>query len=195
MDRQAKKDSLNFLVDRFSGVNSAVFTSYKGLSAQDMADIRNLIREGGGEYKVVKNTLALMALEKSGSEQAIEFVEGPCGIAFSSEEPIGIVKTLVKFAKEHELLVLKGGILEGEVVDVAKLKVIASLPSRDELLANLLGSLNAPISKLSSYLYQMISGLVCVINLIKDKQAHSDASLPQSGQVTSEQEEGGENAK
>lgn len=186
MDKNTKKENLKFLVDKLSGLKtSAVFTNFKGLSAQDMYDMRRLIKDNGGEYKVIKNTLALMAIAKAGHEQAKDFISGPCGIAFSPEEPTKLVKALVGFSKEKEAFVLKGGILEGEIINDEKLKLIASLPEREELLAGMLMNLNAPISNLTNYLHQMISSFVCVINLIKSKPA-SDAGT---------QDEGGKNAK
>ena len=181
MDKKTKQESLDFLVNKLSDLNSVVFTNFKGLSAQNMSSMRKLIKTGGGEYKVVKNTIALMAIKKSGKEEAQQFISGSCGIASSSEDPIRLVKMLVSFSKENEALVLKGGIIEGEIVDQGKLKMIATLPSKNELLANVLGDLKAPISNLVSYLHQMIQGLVCVVNSIKNKQARSDVMLEQDG--------------
>jgi large subunit ribosomal protein L10 len=178
MDRKTKQENLNFLIDKLSNIKSVVFTNFKGLSAQEMSSMRRLIREEGGDYKVVKNTIALMAIEKSGNEEAKQFISGSCGIAFSPMESIGLVKILVNFSKENESLVLKGGIIEGEIVDNERLKRLAALPGKNELLTNILVDLRGPISNLINYLYQMTLGLVCVINLVKSKQ-----------------EEGGKNAK
>jgi large subunit ribosomal protein L10 len=181
MDRNAKKESLKFLVDKLSDLKFAViFTNFKGLSAQGMYDMRKAIKDNGGEYKVIKNTLALMAIARSGHGQAKDFISGPCGIAFSSEEPIKLVKALVSFSKENESFVLKGGILEGEIIDDGKLKTIAALPPEEQLLAGIAMNLNAPISNTVNYLHQMVSSLVCVINLIKSKPA-SDAGTQDEG--------------
>lgn len=167
MDRKTKQESLNFLLDRLSNLNSIVFTNFKGLSAQDMSDVRSLLREKGGEYKVVKNTIALMAIEKANKDTQ-QFVSGACAIAFLPENPIGSLKTLINFSKEHEALVLKGGVIEGEMVDSEKLKQIAALPERSELLTSVVVNLKAPVSNMVSYLHQMIFGLVNVINSIKN---------------------------
>jgi len=171
MDKKTKQKNLDFLVDKLSNLNSVVFTNFKGLSAQDMDSVRKLIKTEGGEYKVVKNTITLMAIKKSGKEETRQFVSGPCAIAFSSEDPVGLVKILINFSKEHEALILKGGIIEGEIVDQEKLKMIATLLSKNELLTNVLGDLKTPISNLINYLNQMIMNLVCVVNLIKNKPA------------------------
>ncbi len=180
MDKKTKQKNLDFLVDKLSNLNSVIFTNFKGLSAQDMANMRKLIKEGGGEYKVVKNTITLMAIKKSGKENAQQFVSGSCAIAFSPEDPVGLIKILINFSKEHEALVLKGGVIEGEIVDKERLKIVATLPTKNELLAKAFGDLRAPISNLVNYLNQMISGLVCVVNLIKNK-ACSDATSEQDG--------------
>ncbi len=182
MDKKTKQKNLDFLVDKLSNLNSVVFTNFKGLSAQDMNSMRKSIKTGGGEYKVVKNTITLMAIKKSGKEETRQFVSGPCAIAFSSEDPVGLVKILINFSKEHEALILKGGIIEGEIVDQEKLKMIATLPGKNELLAQAFGNLKAPVSNLVNYLHQMIFGLVCVINLIKSKQEEGGKDAKEGNQ-------------
>ena len=168
MDKKTKQASLDFLVDKLSNLKSVVFTNFKGLSAQDMANMRKLMREKGGEYKVVKNTISLMALKKSGREDAQQFISGSCAIAFLPEDPVGPIKILMNFAKEHASLVLKGGIVEGDIVDNEKLKKIAALPNKKELLTVIVGDLKAPMSNLCNYLHQIIFSLVFVINSIKN---------------------------
>jgi large subunit ribosomal protein L10 len=182
MDRKTKQERLDFLVDKLSNLNSVVFTNFKGLSAQNMCSMRKLITEAGGEYKVVKNTIALMAIKKSGKEGAQQFISGPCGIVFSSQDPVSLIKILLNFSKEKEALVLTGGIIEGELVDNENLKKIAALPTKKELLANVFGDLRAPVSNLVNYLYQVIWGLVCVVNLIKNnKPAYQQKTGKQDG--------------
>jgi large subunit ribosomal protein L10 len=168
MDKKAKQESLDFLVDRLSNLKSIVFTNFKGLSAQQMSSIKQLTREGKGEYKVVKNTIALKAIEKSGREGAQQFISGSCAIAFLPEDPISLIKVLVNFSKEYQALILKGGIIEGEIVSDENLRKIATLPSKMELLTSVVVDLNAPVSKLVNYLHQMIFSLVSVINSIKN---------------------------
>ncbi len=165
MDKKTKQESLDFLVNKLSSLKSMVFTNFKGLSAQEMSRIKQLAREGNGEYKVVKNTIALKAIDKSGREEANQFVSGSCAIAFLPEDPIPLVKALANFSKEHQALILKGGIIEGESVSDESLKKIAVLPSKIELLTNVVGNLNAPVSNLVNYLHQLIFSLVSVINL------------------------------
>lgn len=168
MDKKTKQKNLDFLADKFSNLSSIIFTNFKGLTAQDMSSIKKLAKEGGGEYKVVKNTITLKAIKKSAKETIETFVSGPCAVAFLPDDPAPLLKTLINFSKEHEALVLKGGIVCGELADIATLKKIAALPGRKELLASVVGGLNAPISNLAGCLHQMIFKLVSVINLIKN---------------------------
>ncbi len=175
MDKKTKKENLDLLVGKLSGLKSVVFTNFKGLSAQDMSNMRSLMREKGGEYKVVKNTIALMAIKQRGKEDAQQFVSGPCAIAFLPEDPVGPMKILINFSKEHEAFLLKGGIIEGDIVDIEKLRKLAALPSRNELLTSVVRDLQAPISNLVSYLNQIILGLVCVVNSIKNKPAQTNS--------------------
>ncbi|MDD5454472.1 MAG: 50S ribosomal protein L10 [Candidatus Ratteibacteria bacterium] len=171
MDKKAKQESLDFLVDRLSNLKSMVFTNFKGLSAQEMSSIKRLAKEGNGEYKVVKNTIALKAMAKSGREEANQFISGSCAIAFLPEDPISLLKVLVNFSKEHKALILKGGVIEGESVSDEGLKKIAILPSRPELLTKVVCDLNAPVSHLVNCLHQMIFSLVSVINAVRSKSS------------------------
>jgi len=175
MDKKAKEESLDFLVGRLNTLKSVIFTNFKGLSAQDMSTIKKLAREQNGEYKVIKNTIALKAISKSGKEEVEQFISGPCAVAFLSDDPVSFVKTLVSFSKEHQALILKGGIIEGEMMSDENLKKLAALPSKNELLTSVVGNLNAPIANLVNYLHQMIFSMVSVMNSIKNKNS-SDAS-------------------
>ncbi len=168
MDKKTKQESLDFLVDRLSNSKSIMFTNFKGLSAQEMSSIQQLAREGNGTYKVVKNTITLKAIDKSGREGINQFVSGSCAIAFLPEDPMSLVKAFVSFSKEHQALILKGGIIGGEIVSDENLKKIAALPSKTQLLTSVVGNLNAPVANLVSYLHQMIFSLVSVINSIKN---------------------------
>ncbi len=175
MDKKTKQENLDFLVDKLSNLKSVIFTNFQGLNAQEMSSIKQLTREQNGEYKVVKNTIALKAMDKSNKIETQQFIAGPCAIAFLPEDPIPLIKTLVNFSKEHQALILKGGVLEGEIVSDENLKKISTLPSKIELLTNMVGDLNAPVSGLVNYLHQMIFGLVNVINSIKNSsEKHRD---------------------
>lgn len=170
MNKREKQEALKFLIDKFKSSKSIIFTNYQGLTAQEMLTLRRAMQQKGGEYKVVKNTLILIVLEKSGNKELEKFVSGPSALVFISDEPMEVVKTLVSFSKENESLVLLGGVVEGRIVNRTDLNGIASLPSKEQLLALCLGNLSAPLSHLVNYLERMIVSLVLVLNLIKNKQ-------------------------
>jgi large subunit ribosomal protein L10 len=181
MDKKTKQKNLDFLVDRLKNWESVVFTNFKGLNAQEMSSIKKLARDEKGEYKVVKNTIVLKAIDKSGRQGAEQLVSGSCALAFLPEDPMSLLKELVGFSKAHQALVLKGGIIDGEVLSDESLKELAALPSKTELLTNIVSGLNAPINKLVSCLHQMIFSLVSVIDSIKTKNSSDDSRNIQDG--------------
>jgi len=174
MNREEKTKSLEFLNQLFKEQENVLFTSFKGLTAEQMNGLRKSIREKGeGGYRVVKNTLLDMVLENCERANLKDFVQGPTGVAYSSREPINLIKMLVAFAKENEVFDLRGGIIEGKMVDREGLADIAVLPSREQLLATLLAQMRAPISNLTNCLYQVIASIVYVLDSIAKNKSNT----------------------
>ena len=171
MNREEKTKSLEFLNQLFKEEENVLFTSFKGLTAGQMNDLRKSIREKGeGEYKVVKNTLLNIVLESCKRENLKDFVQGPTGIAYSSEEAINLVKILATYTKENDAFDLRGGVIEGRIVNREELADIAVLPSREQLLATLFAQMRAPLSNLTNCLYQVIASIVYVLDsIVKNK--------------------------
>lgn len=137
---------------------SCVVVDYKGLTVEEVTELRNKFREAGVDYKVYKNTLVRRAAQQVGNMEQFDDVNlvGTNAIAFGYEDPVAPAKIVSEFAKTHPKLELKMGFVEGEFYDSEKLKELAEIPSREELIAKLLGSLKAPVSNFVYLLDAMI---------------------------------------
>ena len=152
---EMKKAIVEEIADKFSKSSSAILFDYRGLTVEEVTELRKQFREAGVDYKVYKNTLVKRALEKAGVEGLTDLMEGPNAIAFSFEDPITPAKIGSEFAKTHKALELKAGVVEGEFFDEEKVKELAAIPSREVLIGKLLGSLKAPVSNFA-YMLQAI---------------------------------------
>lgn len=151
-----KKKVVAEITDKFQRSVAAVIVDYRGLKVEDVTELRKQCREEGLEYKVYKNTLSRMAAEKAGMEELVDQLVGPNAIVFSYEDPVAAAKIASDFSKKNKNLELKVGVVEGVFYDEEKLKEFASIPSREELIAKLLGSLKAPVSNFAYLLQAMI---------------------------------------
>ena len=132
---------------KFEDAKSVVLFDYRGLSVSEVTDLRKKLRENGADYKVYKNTLTKRALDDLKIDMN-QYLEGPSAVTFGTDE-LSIVKILSDFAKEHEALELKAGIIEGKVADLDDLKRYAAIPSRDTLLTQIAAGLMGTVRDLS----------------------------------------------
>ncbi|MDQ0255994.1 large subunit ribosomal protein L10 [Evansella vedderi] len=133
------------ITTKFQESQSTIVVDYRGLDVAEVTELRKQLREAGVDFKVYKNTMARRATEKAGLQELDASLVGPTAIAFSNDDVIAPAKVLAGFAKKHEALEIKAGIIEGKVVSVDEVKAIADLPSREGLLSMLLSVLQAPI--------------------------------------------------
>ncbi|HEV2361659.1 MAG TPA: 50S ribosomal protein L10 [Acidimicrobiales bacterium] len=138
--------------DRLARADGAIFTEYRGLKVQEMANLRRLLAAAGGEYKVYKNTLVRRAAHETGLEVIEPMLEGPTGIAFVEGDAAAVAKVLRDFAKTSPALVVKGGLLGTSYLDGKGAAALADLPSREALLAQIAGVLAAPMQKFAGLL-------------------------------------------
>lgn len=135
------------IVEKLNNSSSAVVVDYKGLTVAEVTELRKVMREAGVDYKVYKNTLVRRAAQEVGIEQFNdELLVGTNAIAFGYDDPVAPARILKKFIETHPKMQLKMGVIEGEFYDEAKMMELANIPSREELIAKLLGSLKAPVS-------------------------------------------------
>ena len=142
---ESKKSVVSEISEKFTNSSSTVVAKYRGISVAEVTELRRALRAEGAEMKVYKNTLASKAAEDAGYADLKNVLTGPNAIAFGGDET-GAARVMAQFAKKHEALVLKGGIVEGKVVDVNTINELAALPNRDGMLSMLLSVLNAPVS-------------------------------------------------
>ncbi|MDR8685546.1 50S ribosomal protein L10 [Staphylococcus aureus] len=142
---EAKKQLVDEIAEVLSNSVSTVIVDYRGLTVAEVTDLRSQLREAGVEYKVYKNTMVRRAAEKAGIEGLDEFLTGPTAIATSSEDAVAAAKVISGFAKDHEALEIKSGVMEGNVITAEEVKTVGSLPSHDDLVSMLLSVLQAPV--------------------------------------------------
>jgi large subunit ribosomal protein L10 len=133
---------------RLKSAKMAIVTEYRGLSVQQMTKLRREIRDVSGEYHVIKNTLVRRALKDTAFCDLEKLLEGPNGWVFAYEDPVVLSKALIKFAGENDKLAIKGGVFEGRFMDTAGVKILSQMPSKPELQAKLLATINAPATQL-----------------------------------------------
>ncbi len=152
LTRAEKETRVSALRDKFERASSVFVADYRGLSVQDVNVLRSKLREGdqGYEYQVAKNSLLKLAVDGTEAAGLKDHFVGPTAVAFSYSDPAGLAKALVNYAKDHEALELRGGLVDGQAVDQAEIATLATLPSLDELRGKLIGLLQAPAQQLAS---------------------------------------------
>src|SRR6056297_1460260 len=170
MARPDKEAAVKELEKEFSKAKSMVMTDYIGLDVAEMTELRSKLREAGVDYKVVKNTLAKIAANNSDLSEINDFFRGPTAIAFGIEDVVSPAKVLDEFAKDHDVLEIKGGYLNEEIIDKQKVESLAKIPSREELLAKAFASMKSPITGLVNVLSGNMRNLVSVLSQIKDQK-------------------------
>ena len=148
MNRNEKADLLNELNGLFSGAEIVVVSHYKGLTVQEVSDLRDRIRKVGAGFKVTKNRITRLALKGTKFEAISDLFKGPTAIAFAND-PVSACKACVEFAKENEKLIVVGGAMGTGVLTVDEIKRLATIPSMDELRAKIIGLLQAPGAQLA----------------------------------------------
>ena len=146
---EAKKQIVQEIADKFKSSKSTIVVDYRGLNVAEVTELRKQLRDAGIDFKVYKNTLTRLAAESAEIAELNSVLTGPNAIAFSNEDVIAPAKSLNDFAKKHEALEIKAGVIEGNVASVEEVKALAELPSREGLLSMLLSVLQAPIRNLA----------------------------------------------
>jgi large subunit ribosomal protein L10 len=168
MDLEQKRELVTELNAVFNDAASVVVTQYSGLSVTEITDLRNQMRAAGANFKVTKNRLTRLALADTPYAGLADMFTGPTAIAFS-EDVVAPAKVAVEFAKKNEKLVVVGGAMGENVLDVAGVKALASLPSLDELRGKIVGLLQAPATKVAGVVQAPASQLARVMGAYASK--------------------------
>ena len=166
---EAKKLVVEEIKEKFSKAKTLAFVDYRGLTVAEDTALRKKFRESGCEYKVYKNRLMLKALSDLGIECPAKFLEGTTAVAIGYHDEVAPAKIVCSCAKETKKMVIKFGILNGVSVDAKNIEALAMLPSKEELIAKLLGTLNNTASSLCRVLSAPSRGLVVALNAIATK--------------------------
>lgn len=163
-----KQEIARLITDKLSKSKSIIFTDYKGLTMSQLYDLRNQLKEVGGELSVTKNNLLKIALKNNKLEITDKKVfEGPIATLFSYADEIAPIKILAKSLKDFQKGSVKGGILDGEEIDATSIQKLASLPTKDELRAKVVGSLGTPLYGIVGVLQANLRNLVYALDQIK----------------------------
>jgi len=144
-----KKEELDQLKKELAEAKNFVVTEFKGITVAQDTELRQKIRATNSKYRVVKNTLAKLATQGTPAEQLAKALKGSTSIAYNNTDPVALAKALTAYAKANPVFVFKTGMVEGRVVNLSDLNAIASLPSKEELIAKLLFLLNAPAQRIA----------------------------------------------
>lgn len=166
---EAKKQIVEEIKDKLSRSKSVTFVDYNALTVAEDTEMRRNFKKNGAEYKVYKNKLLLLALNELGIKGAEEFLHGASAVAFSYDDEVSGAKIACETAKKTKKLTVKFGLLNGNFVDSKEIEDLAKLPSKEVLVAKLLGTLNAPVSALARVLSAPVQGLAIALNAIASK--------------------------
>jgi large subunit ribosomal protein L10 len=161
---EAKQREVDALADRLQRAQLTILAEYRGLNVAEMAALRARLRESGGEFRVAKNTLTRRAAQRLGYDGLVPYLVGPLGLAFGYNDPAALAKAINEYARgARGLFVPKVALLGDRIVPPEELPRLAELPTREELLAKLVGGLQAPLYQLVAVLSAPLRGLVGVL--------------------------------
>lgn len=170
MPNVKNQETVKVLAGKFKSMKGMILTEYHGLTVEEISELRNKLRAQDSEYAIVKNTLSKIALKEAGIDAGNSF-SGPTAIVIENGNVVSPAKIVMDFAKTHSNLKVRVGYLEGKFVDASVVSQLSELPSREVLIAKMLGSMQAPISGFVNVLEANIRGLVTVLDAISKKQA------------------------
>ena len=176
ISKQRKEEFVHHYVDWVNRSQAVFVTEYSGLSMKQIDDLRSKIREAGGEFHIVKNTLGKVAFQQAGLPVSEKLLSGSTACAFAFKDTPGLAKVLTDFARTSEFVKVKGGYLEKREISAEQVKALAELPPLPVMRAQLLGTIQAPASKLVRTLAEPARGLAAVIKAYAEPEAAQTAA-------------------
>ncbi len=167
---EIKKQQVSEVKKKLEDAKVSVLFDYRGLTVAEVSDLRNEFRKEDIEYKVIKNNLVERAADDLGLDALKEYLVGPTAIAFSYEDPVKPAKILNEFIKKVKKTQIKAAVLEGTVLNESGVKALAELPSKEVLIAKLLGTMNAPIAGMVGVLSGTLRSLLYTLNAVQEKK-------------------------
>jgi large subunit ribosomal protein L10 len=182
MARPDKAEAVKDIAGRFKAAEAALLTDYRGLRVGDIAEVRNAVRAADADYKVLKNTLTRIAVREVGLDELVSMLEGPTAVAFCRGDAAAVAKALDEAAKKFPVLVIKGGVLAGKIIDADEARRLAKLEPRDVQLAKIVTMMNAPLQQTANVLSALLRDLGSMLAQVAAQKAeqeseHEDSAL------------------
>jgi large subunit ribosomal protein L10 len=187
MNREEKAQQVDEIAAQISESSAIYATDYRGITVAQAATLRARLRDAGASFRVVKNTLTLRAAEKAGAEDVKQLIEGPTAFAFVVGDPALAAKALDVFARQENVLDVRGGVLEGALLDGEAFRRLARLPGREQLNAQVAGVVAAPLTGLVRGLGSLLAGVAVALGQISEKKRAEPP--PQEEKQTEETEQ------
>lgn len=175
MNRTEKRQVVTDFSKKTEGVQAAVLTHYRGLNVEQINTLRRRFREEKISYHVVKNTMMKLAAKGTDLEKLNDYFKGPTAIAISHGDPVSLAKILSEFVKTQPKLEIKAGLIQGKVISPDEIKALATMPSREVLLAQILGGIQVPAQELAGVISSGLRQVVGVIQARADQLAESES--------------------
>jgi large subunit ribosomal protein L10 len=168
--KQFKSDKIDSLKEKLDKAQVTIVTEYKGYSVEEITNLRRSLQKDGGDYMVTKNTLAKIAVKGTQFEILGEFFKGPIALAFGFEDQVSPAKAVSKFVKESKKGAILGGALDGKLLSAQEAEALAKLPSKEELIARILGSINSPASGIVGSMNAVMASLTRAVAAVRDQK-------------------------
>lgn len=173
MNKSEKAVIIEAIKSRANDASFAAITDFKGMTVEELTGLRVRLRNAGGEYHVVKNTLARIALTDGKHDTLKDKFHENCAVALAFDDPVQVAKALNDFVKQSKLFQLRCGSLDGKPMDAAQIEALAKLPGREQLLGQLLGTMNAVPTNFVSLLANVIRGLLYALKAIEEQKQNA----------------------
>lgn len=167
MNREEKSAAIADLQLQFQRAKVALLATSQGLTVGKIQELRRAVKQAGGEYKVAKNTFMRRAIQETSYGMLDELLNGPNGVVFGYDDPVAVTKVLVKFAEDNDKVSIKGGMLGEKLLAPAEVEALAKLPSKEALLGQLLGLLQAPATQLLRTIQEPGARLTRLVNQLR----------------------------
>ena len=174
MNKAEKSSEIKEITDRFNRAKSVILSEYAGLPVEDLRQLRVDVRKARGEFKVMKNTLVQKAIQGSSYQAIQSYFIGPIGVVFGYDDPIGSVKAAKEFSEKKKTFKLKGGMMEGRLLDLKGIHAVAAMPARPVMIGQLLSRMQSPLYGLVGTLNGIISKFVYALNAVKEQKDSAD---------------------
>jgi large subunit ribosomal protein L10 len=180
MPRPEKVHSVQEIAGRFRDAEAALLTEYRGLHVSDIAEVRTALRDADADYKVLKNTLARIAVREVGLDELVGMLEGPTAIAFCNGDAVAAAKALDEAAKKFPVLIIKGGVLQGKVIGGEQAQRLAKLESREIQLGKIVMLVNTPLQQMVNVLAAPLRDLGSMLAQVIAKKESGEPEAPQA---------------